>query len=69
MPGPYTDDITDEEKKLDAALCDFLNQASDPFTPVSQWEDYVWTNFVALSKAYNEWYRVRFMKKEPKSMT
>lgn len=44
------------EKALNGALCDFCNSASDPFPPVSQWDDEVRRNFAGLCSAYNDWY-------------
>lgn len=44
------------EHELWAALCNFCNNAGDPFEPASQWDESVWDNLRRLSKAYNEWH-------------
>lgn len=62
MPEPYTDNWSLEEKELDKALCNFCNQVGDPFKPASQWDDMVLRAFGRLSKAYNEWYKVKTTK-------
>ena len=41
---------------IDAALCNYLNGCSDPYTPVSKWDDESRTNFRRLCAAYNAWH-------------
>jgi hypothetical protein len=48
--------LSEAEKNLNAALCNFLNSASDPFPPASDWDDEVRRLKKELSKAYNVWY-------------
>lgn len=47
------------EKIIDGihgALCNYINGCSDPYTPVSQWDEESERAFVGLAKAYNDWY-------------
>lgn len=46
----------ESEHRLWAALCNFCNDASDDFTPVSQWDDSVRANLSELCKAFNDWH-------------
>lgn len=48
--------MTEQEKALDAALCNFCNNADDPLPSVSKWDEYVKRDFAVLCAAYNEWY-------------
>ena len=52
-------DWSKEERELHRALCNFCNQAGDPFEPVATWDDFVWKSIRRLSKAYNEWYKFK----------
>ena len=56
MPGPYPEDMTEAERDLDRALCNFCNQASDPFEPASLWDEFVRRDLSKLCSAYNKWY-------------
>lgn len=51
--------MTEKEAALDRALCNFCNQAGDPFEPASQWDDLVWRAFGNLRVAYDEWYKTK----------
>ena len=62
MPGPYPPELTEQEKALDRALCNFCNQASDPFPPASQWDEYVRKDLAELCLAYSEWYKLKVTK-------
>lgn len=56
---PKTKNMTEEEAALDQALCNFCNDAGDPFEPVSLWDDSVKRAFRVLCDAYNEWYKTK----------
>jgi hypothetical protein len=51
--------MTEEEAALDKALCNFCNQAGDPFEPASKWDDFVCRAFGDLCVAYDEWYKTK----------
>ena len=61
MPGPYKPDVTEEEKRLDDALCNFCNHVNAPFEPVDKWNEAVEKGYVRLRIAYNEWYARKLM--------
>jgi hypothetical protein len=63
MPRPYPPELTEQERRLDRALCCFCNQAGDPFQPASQWDEYVRRDLAELAAAYNEWYKLKVMQK------
>jgi DNA replication initiation complex subunit (GINS family) len=50
------DNMTPQERDLHAALCQFCNEAGDPFTPASEWNENVEHAFGVLCKAYDAWY-------------
>lgn len=56
---PNLQSMNEQEDALDKALCNFCNEASDPFEPASQWDDNVRRAFDNLCKAYNEWYKMK----------
>jgi hypothetical protein len=49
----------DALREIDEALCNYVNGCSDPFTPVSQWDDESERNFERLVDAYRSWHERR----------
>ena len=47
--------MTQQEKDLDAAFINFINQVGDPFEPASKWDDFVWAGFKRLHEAHTAW--------------
>jgi hypothetical protein len=44
------------ETELDAALCNFINNANDPIPDINLWNEPIRHDFKQLTKAYNAWY-------------
>jgi hypothetical protein len=51
-----SDKLHPTELELHKALCNFCNQAGDPFEPTSKWDEHVNRSFKRLCAAYNEWH-------------
>jgi hypothetical protein len=56
-----------QEAALHRALCNFCNEAGDPFEPASQWDDNVRHAFGRLCDAYNEWYKTKITPEDSQS--
>lgn len=52
---------------IDRALCNYTNGCSDPFEPVSKWDDESQRSFAELVAAYNNWYSANKRSIEPAS--
>ena len=48
--------VTKEEDELEAALCEFCNNAEDEIANVHLWSESVRRDFKRLTAAYNKWY-------------
>jgi len=57
-PSWKASEVREALKELDAALCQFLNCYSDPYTPKREWENETRNNIARLSKVYDDAYRL-----------
>lgn len=55
-PGTELEDLRVAVNEIDGALCNYCNEASDPYDPPSQWDESCEASFRRLCEAYNAWH-------------
>jgi len=56
-PGTELEDLRVAVNAIDSALCNYCNEASDPYDPPSSWDKSCEYAFKRLCEAYNDWHK------------
>jgi hypothetical protein len=43
--------------QIDAALCNYVNNVGDEYTPIQEWDESIKRNFETLYEAYDTWHK------------